>query len=344
MTLNIFKNDAFSLTSLTASINEMPFTPGQAGALGIFDEGGIYTDSLMIENEQGSLVLIPSTPSGSSPTYIVRDPRQVRTFYTARRALADKIYAKEIQNKRQFGTENQLVTAQSEVNKRAVKMLKSHDATVEYGRIGAIRGVVYDADGTTVMWNLFNEFGISQTQVDFVLGTTTTDILTKCREVRENIQDALGAQGTDDITVTVFCGKDWYDKFIAHTAVKEAYKYYQTVQSQLNPLQQDLRYKGFTFGGLTFVVYRGVVKGPSGLVTFVPADKAYAFATNIPELFITRYSPADYMETANTEGLPRYMKMAFDPEWNRYVAVETQSNPISLCTRPASLIELITSN
>ena len=339
-TLDIFKKDGFSLTSLTASVNKLPFVPGAASKTGIFDTKGVSTLTIEVEMREGRIVLIANSERGSAAKQNTRDSRNLRYFKTAHLKLADRIMADEIQGKRKFGTDSELVTAQDEVAERQIKMLKSHDATVEYGRIGAIKGLIYDANGTTLLYDLFNEFGVAQQAVDFALGTATTDIIEKCTEVREKIQDALGAEGSDDLEVTMFCGKTWFNKFIKHAKVAEAYKFYQTTQANMNPLQVDLRYKGFKFGDITFVVYRGNVSG----VPFVNANEAHAFATNVPSLFITRYAPADYMETVNTEGLPRYSKMAFDVMYNRWVEVETQSNPISLCTRPETLLKATTSN
>lgn len=41
--LDIFNDDAFSLTSLTATINQMDYKPGRLGQLGLFQESGINT-------------------------------------------------------------------------------------------------------------------------------------------------------------------------------------------------------------------------------------------------------------------------------------------------------------
>ena len=53
----------------------------------------------------------------------------------------------------------------------------------------------------------------------------------------------------------------------------------------------------------------------------------------------TVYAPADYIETVNTIGLPRYAKQATDQEFGRWVKLHTQSNPLPICTRPKTLIK-----
>lgn len=340
-TLDIFKGDAFSLMELTASVNKMPFVPGQAGKLGIFQEDGIYTTVFEVEELAGRLYLIPNQKRGAPALANTRDQRTVRYFRNMHLPVRDRIMADEIQNKRQFGSENELATAQTEINMRMQKMTRSLDATLEYGRIGALSGVILDSDGTTVIYNLFTEFNVAQQTVDFDLGNADSDILGHCTQIRENIQTELGGDGGDDLEVHQFCGATWFRSFISHPKVAEAYKYYQTVQQQLNPLQRDLRYKGFTFGDVTFTVYRGAVNG----VNFIPANQAQAFPVNVPGLYQTAFAPADYMETANTQGLPRYAKQVPDPSgYNKFVEIELQSNPLSYCTRPAVLNKVITSS
>lgn len=340
-TMDVFLADAFTMSSLVAKVDQVPFTPGAAGKLNIFKETGIYTTSFEIEERAGTLALIPNTPRGGVPTQNSRDQRKVRLFKPAHLPIRDHIQADEFQNKRAFGSQTDLQMAEVEVNTRMVRMSRIMDTTLEFQRISALQGIILDSDGSTVIYNLFNEFGVTQTIVDFLLGTSTTDVLSTCENVRAAIQDTLGADGSEDIDVVAFVGKTFFQRFISHPNVKLTYQYYQTIQQNLNPLQQDLRYTGFKFGGITFKVYRSSV-----LTTpFVPVSQGTAFPVNVEDIYETFYAPADYMETANTEGRPRYVKMVPDPSgYNRFWEIEMQSNPLSMCKRPAVLISLITSN
>lgn len=339
-TLDIFSSSpAFSLMELTVAINKVPFVPGQVGKLGIFNEQGIYTTAFEVEELAGQLYLIPNTVRGAPAPQNTRDKRVTRYFKNMHLPVRDRIMADEIQNKRAFGTENELATAISEVNARQAKMSKSLDATLEYGRVNALKGTILDSDGTTVIYNLFTEFNVTQVTEDFDLGNATSDLLGHCTTVRENMQTELGGDGGDDIEVVALVGKTWFKRFISHPKVAPAYQYYQSVAANLNPLQHDLRYKGFTFGDITFMVYRGTVSG----VGFIADSEGYAFPTNVPGLFQTAFAPADYMETVNTKGQPRYSKMVPDPSgYNKFVEIEAQSNPLSYCTRPKVCNKLTT--
>ncbi|MES2459386.1 MAG: major capsid protein, partial [Armatimonadota bacterium] len=250
--------------------------------------------------------------------------------------IEDQITASELQNMRPLPGQGELETAQGLMQRRMKRQINSLDATVEYGMIGSVKGIIYDADGSTVIYNLFNEFGISQPTEDYALGTAAQVLITKSNSVKNKIEDALGDAPYTKIVAV--CGKTWFDKFISHESVREAYMHFESTH---NPNREDLRYVGFEHGGITYVQYRGTVNG----IAYVPASEAYAFPVGVPELFLQFYGPANYMEYANTEGLPRYAKIGHDPSgYDKYIPWEMQTNPMSICTRPGTLVKLTTSN
>jgi hypothetical protein len=55
-------------------------------------------------------------------------------------------------------------------------------------------------------------------------------------------------------------------------------------------------------------------------------------------LFRTVYAPADYIETVNTIGLPRYAKQYPMPN-DKGISLEMQMNALNYCTRPRVLIK-----
>ena len=90
-----------------------------------------------------------------------------------------------------------------------------------------------------------------------------------------------------------------------------------------------------SYSGIVFEEYRGRV----GTVDFTDASKAYFFPVGVPGLFRQYNAPADFVETANTIGLPRYAKQAVDQQFARWVMLHVQSNPLPICTRPRVLIK-----
>ena len=131
--------------------------------------------------------------------------------------------------------------------------------------------------------------------------------------------------------IRVLCSPGFFDALTGHAAVKDAFARWNSGEF----LRTDYHNSGFPFAGMFFEEYSGNVAG----VPFIPADKAYMVPLGVPDMFMTLYAPADYMDTVNTIGLPYYAKqerMGFD----KGVEVESQSNPIHINTRPDAVIEL----
>jgi hypothetical protein len=332
-TLDVFKADAFSLASLTEAILKVPHQPGRIGQLGLFRERGITTTTVQVEEKDGQLSLIATSPRGGVPDALGAAKRKVRSFVVPHLAREARIQADEVQNVRAFGTENEVQTVQSLVNERLMELRAMHEVTLEHHRIGALKGQILDADGTTSLFNLFTEFGVSQQTQDFNFGTD--DVRSICVAAQRLSEDEL--KGTVATAYRGLCSAQWFDALVGDTTVKEAFRYQQG-----QVLGQDLRAVGFTFGGVIWEEYRGKVTKAdgSGTVSFIGDNLAYLVPVTAPSIFVTHFAPADFMETVNTLGLPLYAKIAPDEKFNRYADLHTQSNPLALCTRPRAVIKL----
>ncbi|WP_447556423.1 major capsid protein [Vreelandella sp. EE22] len=325
----IFGSDAFALRSLTAAINDVEYTPRRLGELGIFDAAGITTTQVVIEKDGDKLALVENKPRGAPATVVGRDKRSVIPFMTAHLPTRATILADEVQGVRAFGTESTAEQLQAVINKRLAKMARRIDVTHEYHRIGAVKGLVLDTDGKSVLYDLFQAFGMKQTTVPMALDTAGTDLQLKCLDILEAMEKGLGDLFFDG--ARVLCGKNFWRKFVSHKAVKTAYERWEDGAR----LRDDLRV-AFPFGGLLWERYRGTV----GDAAFIGDDEAYAMPTGSDELFISRFAPADYMETVNTLGLPFYSSSERLPH-GKGVELEAQSNPAHLNTRPQSCIKLV---
>lgn len=329
---DVFKTDAFNMTTLTAGTIKAPFRPRRIAELGLFFDKGIRTKTVMVEEKAGLLSLIPTSARGGVPDTIGGTPRTARSFIVPHLARETKILADEIEGVRSFGSESELEGVQAVVNDRLATLRYMHEVTLEYLRIGAIKGTILDSNGTTTIYNLFTEFGVAQQVKDFVFGTTTTDILATVIAMKELIEDELG--GDSYQSIRVLCSATWFAALVGHTLVRDAYKYQQS-----QALRSDLR-AGFSFGDVDFEVYRGSVGG----VPFIPTGTAYAFPMGVitenGPLFTTYFAPADFVETVNEIGLPIYVKQAPDPDGlNRFVKLHSQSNPLPLCLRPRVVVK-----
>lgn len=345
--VDIFSADAFSVQNLSTAITNIPNQYGRVNELGVFNDEGIDTTAVIIEFDNQVLSLIPQSPRGTAAPKSKNGKRTAKSFLTPRLALDDVILPSDIQNKRAFGS-NQLDTVSNEVAKKLATLSRKHDITNEYLKCGALHGVVKDADGSELL-NLYDEFEIEEKAVGFNLASDSATLIGKVRDVTGHIEDNL--MGDTMKHVHALCSPGWFADFITHKAVREAYQFYMAMQAtamaqgngpSANPLRDDVS-KGFVWQGVFWEEYRGKapVIGSDGEATvrdFIEADTVRFFPAGTSETFFSYNAPADWMETVNFIGQPKYAKVVPDLG-GRHVEVLSQSCPLPLCTRPGVLVK-----
>jgi hypothetical protein len=339
-TLDVFKADGFSTTSLSAAISEFPFQPMKVESLGLFRNIGGETTSAMIEKQGNTLSLVPSSARGG-PGYAINDDlRNVRIFNIPHYPLKDAVMADEVQNIRAFGSMTELETVQSKVNKKMQKGATFLDMTVEWQRLGALKGIVYDARpvaNTTgqftlsELYNYYTEFEVSQQVKNFNFSDANLKLIPALTDVIGMIEDELGALMYQRIHALV--GLNWFNALTSHPNYEKLYTYFNRPGGEA--MTTDRRYTGVTLGNITFEVYRGRISGQD----FISPDEGYAFPIGVPDLFLSIYAPAPYMETVNTEALPRYAKMEPMP-FDKGMELEMQTNHLPVNTRPRTVVKL----
>jgi hypothetical protein len=331
MILNPFATDAFNMAALTAAINKIPNTYGRLEQLDLMTPQGVRTRTIIVEEMSGVLNLLPTQPVGAPGTQGTRGKRKVRSFVIPHIPHDDAVLPEEVQGIRAFGSETETDALANLMALKLQNMRNKHAITLEYLRMGALKGVILDADGST-LYNLYDEFGIAAKTVSFALGNAATEVLLKVLEVKRHIEDNL--KGEYMTGILCLCSSGFYDAFTTHKLVKEAFMYFQRNQQ----LGNDYR-TGFTFGGITFEEYRGQATDAAGTVRkFIADDEAHFFPIGTANTFRTYYAPADFNETANTLGLPLYAKQ--EPrKFGRGTDLHTQQNPLPICLRPEVLVK-----
>lgn len=329
--LDIFRSDAFGVTSLTDAILKAPYKPGRIGQLGLFRSRGITTTTIVVEEKDGQLSLIPTSPRGGPGSSIGSNKRTARSFLVPHLERDSQVNADEVQGVRAFGAENNTVAVQQLLTERLSDLRAMHEVTLEHMRAGAVQGIILDSDGTPI-YNLFTEFGVAQQTAtlspdpvndngDFLRGEVVA--------VQRQIENEMGA---DPISgYRAFCGKDFFDILRADKGVVETLRH----ADPQSLLQQQANARVFQFAGVTWEEYRGSFGGNP----FFADDEAFV----VPEgssIFQTYFAPADFLETVNTVGLPIYAKQSIDEQLQRWAKIHTQSNPLALCLRPRAVVKL----
>lgn len=325
--LDVFKTDAaFRTASLTAAINILPIVPARLSALGIFRRVPITTVTALVENKNGILSLLPVKTRGAPATQAKRGGRKVRSFEVPHIPYNDTIEVADVMGIRAFGEEDATQALATLVNERMQVLKQDHEVTHEYHRIGAIQGVVLDADGVTQIVNCFTEFGVAEPTVDFDFTAGAQDMKTKAQEVIRKIATALS--GAPYRYIHALCSDGFFDSFISHATVKGAFETYQ--EQRFSLVQQT----SFEFGNILWENYNGAV----GTQPFIPANTARFFPVGVPDMFLEINAPANFAEAVGTPGKPYYAKQR-TLEFDTGIEIHTQSNPLMICTRPGALVK-----
>lgn len=332
-TMDVFNTDAFSMMSLLNAAEKVDYLPQRLGQLPLFTPVPVTTETVAIEERNGTLNLIQTDERGAPLGQRVTEKRKVRNFSTVRLAKGDKIKASEIQGIRAFGQQSELMQVMTEVARRMygpASLMTDLQLTWELHRLGAIQGKLLDADGSTI-YDFFSEFGITEPdEIDFDLDAASPAsgaVRLKCTEVVRAVLRGLKGLGGPGTMVYGLCGDTFWDQLTAHSEVRQTYL--NTMEAR--QLRDGLAYESFSYGGIMWENYRGT---DDNSTVAIGATKCRFFPVNAPGAFQWAMAPGETMEVVNTPGRDFYPMVVPDRDRNMFVDIEVYSYPLFICTRP----------
>lgn len=337
---DVFTSDKFSAITLTRALREIEPIPPLVMNLGIFAEKGIATTVALIEFDKHTVSLIPQTDRGSPGVKNLRNRRRGHYVETAHFRVEDTLKAADIQNKRKFGSETELETVDDKALEILEGMKSKTNLTREFLMLGALTGKIIEPGGVT-LYDLYTELGLTQKSVNFALTTATTNVNSKIRECQDAIDDALtGTPSTGQYLA--LCSSGFFDALISHASIAEAYRYYQSTQ---NPNRDDVRATGFYHAGTWWYPYngKGIVRNSNGTTTtkqFIADNEAVMIPLGTDGLFEEYLSPADYLDFANTIGIPEYAWSHYDGKLG-VLDLFAETNPLPICNKPMTMVKLV---
>ncbi|MBN9525447.1 MAG: major capsid protein [Alphaproteobacteria bacterium] len=342
---DIFSGQPFSAVTLTGIINNTPYTPNFLGSIGLYAADGVRTTSIAIGERNGALQVVATSPRGSEPEQIDHPVSALRTAPSVHIQIEATVSADEVQSVlapagdgafAEFQTPEALITERVE---GPFGLRARIELTHEYHRLGGIRGVVMDKDGTTELYNWYSFFGIAPMAAhNMNFGTLDPDASTfeqACATLKRDMLNELDGLPVTNAQPVALCGDNYYDQVWGNKEVK-AWRKAQGTGRDTDVFSQNKAFSSFTYGGITFVNYRGTKDGKVGIAT----DEGRLFPFGVPGLFQMLFAPPPIMGLTNTKGLPVYALMPPHRQTIRQAVVEAQSNPLTLCVRPRSLRQL----
>lgn len=338
----------YLLTDLTDEIQIIPNTWGLVNQMGIYTDIGVSQNTVTLDQVNNTLSLIGDSRRGTRNNTVGAD-ETVKTYAFAipHFEISDRIEPKDIQGRRRPGSDGEADTLAMARMRKLERMQKQAMITKEYLAVQSIKGNLVTPNGNVVA-NYYTSFGVSQKQVDFVLGTATTKVGDKIEEVIAHIQDNIL---TGDIVndIVVLCSPEFFQKLVSHSKVESAYQFYMNtnqvagVQVLRDRLGSGL-YRTFAHQGLTFVEYRGAFTKPDGNVEkLIGANDAYALPMDVSDMFEAYNGPADHLDFVNTIGESLYAWEYTDPRGFGH-DMFAEFNTLHLNRRPAAVVRCTSSN
>lgn len=340
--LDLLNEPEFADGRLTEAINLPPMVTGRLAQIGLFRDATIPTTYARIGLREQTLAIIPSRERGGPANKNITGGRSEVIVSVPHYPLDDAIKPTDMQNILAYGTDNQLLTLAGIVNDRLLEMRLKHDLTLAHAEWGAVNGLITDAENF-VLLDVYDAFGLTRETFAYGLGTTTTNVAGRNRALKTLIQGHLNGMPSNG--VRIFASSGFFDSYVGHENVIEAYRNYAPMTPAVDPARADIT---DTFYHAGIWIERVDEEFPVRLDdnTFemrpaIPAGEAIAIPMGT-QLFRRYIAPPDTIFDVNRAPAvgSRIFVSTVDLPHGKGRDIHTESNVLPLCLRPQVMIRV----
>lgn len=328
------------LVDFTESLIRVPNQYGLFNNIGLFSNEFVANKTVEFEVIDENIGLVGDQPRGGLRNQVGKDyDRHTRSYTIPFFPYDDRIAPSDIAGKVAYGgIGNGEVETLAAVRLRKMQRLRqSHGQTLELARAKTITtGDIYAPNGT-VVGNYYTDFAVTRKEIDFVLGTSATEVLLKQEEAIAHIQDNAFS---GEIIEGFLCiaSPEFFNKYITQAGVKAAYSQYSSSQEPLRNRNTGFGSRRvFTHGNITLVECRDIIAG----VRLIPAGDAYFVPTGTTDVFKTYYAPSERFGLVNTVAVEQYM---FEKGDDMEIKIQSESSFLNLIRKPQLVVRAYTSN
>lgn len=333
ITMDIFNNDAFSVTTMLEDLEKQPYVPSGLADLVGFEPEPVSTDTVAVGMIQGRVSLIRTTLRGAPIEAQTPESKSAFQLKIPRIAKGDKLYVHELANVRPFRGEGDVETAARVVARKQADLVRDVDFTLEFHMLGAINGVILDTDGSTLL-DINAAFGVTPpAAIDLDLDNPAPVPGKLRRDINSlivrPIARASQAGNAPRFRIRALCGDGFFDRLTTHPDVEKTYLNWAAAAD----LRDNSIWEPFPFGGVDWVNYRGT---DDGTTLSIPSSQAKIFPTGVPGMFKHVMGPCnESMETVNQMGRRYFPFLERDKsDKQQWVQPEIYSYPLMLNRRP----------
>ena len=333
--LDVLRKNAFSAVEFHEELVEkIDFRPEILGTLNLFKPIYSRTPKIGLVHKSSTLKLIPITADGSPPVELIPEGADLREFEVSRLAKGSTIYAASLAGVLNLPSDETFKEVVEEAAERSAHILSELELTWEHMRLGAVHGVVYDADGSSVIYDWYQEWGITPPEeINFELDKPDTDVRKKCRDLSRAMQKAAKGVWRPETSIGALVSDEFYDLLLNHPQIKET----KIGTEAADKLENLTGYSHIVIENIKFINYRGTEDGKLS----IDAEKARFFPINADGAFQVGWGPMNESKHyVNQRGQEKYTLFLEDNSgrdaWDR---IEIYSFPLFICTRPEMLMK-----
>jgi len=333
--------NAFQLVDRTSELLILPQTWTILGDSGLFSNEFLSTQVVTFEQRSGNLTLVKDQVRGSKPMTRTNDLRKLHTYSTTYHPIEDALYPQDLEGKSRPGATNtQADNEAAAIVRKMEGIRKSFDVTMEIARFKTLSTGQAWAPNGTITADYYTDMGITRNEVDFVLGTATTDIIAKCEAIIAGFQ-ASATEGQVITRVIGYASPAFFAKLVAHAKVTQTHIYQQV--GQYNITQQRAGgaglYRRLSFGNIEFIEIPTVLAGQ----TLITSGDCIFVAQDDGGSFVTYRSPASRFGYVNTIAEEMYM-WTFDNGRMTEITIEAEMSFLNVLRKPNFVARGFTSN
>ena len=303
----------FTFQELTQAVNVLSNQYGRLTKSGLFTQHRVRSKMVEIRIRNGVLTVLGTDRRGA-PGAVHKGDNEVSYFIEAPHfPWSDELTPDDIQDMLAFPANAASGvdmmpgvaprTMQSEMNDILERNRLNGDITREYQFVSALKGVLKDGNGNT-LFDYYTELGNTQSTVDLVLGTSSTDVPGKFSALARSI--ASKAKGEDVTGVRCLVNGALLDRILGHDSVKAYYANSGTLalEALRNARVEGAEYKReFDIRGVILEEYDAEVNLASGSTEkLIEANAGYAYPEGTKRIFNETLTPAHDVRAANQPG------------------------------------------
>lgn len=326
------RNGDFQILDYTGLIQTMPRVDTLLQSMNLFSEKRGRTTMAQIERVDDGAGHIKAVQRGGQRNHLQGERTKIVNLNIPFFPLDRSIDRADIQNFREYGTENAPKSVQLEVQRHMARIIRSHGVLKSKAMYAALQGKSWSPNDPVCDYDYYDVWGTTQVRadVDFTkLATDPIEVLES--EARAHIIDWAGDNG-DNYEIVVLASRKWFSALIAHPQVTGAYSQYPSTQEMLRRrLGGNANNRIFEHKNILFI---------EDISGNIPDGEAVIFPRGITRMFEIYYAPSDTLEDANQIAQDIYVWFK-QSSYNREAKIESETSFLAVNNRPELVVKSV---